>query len=339
MNRLTVIAIATAIGVASPTTVAAATETSGMAVSAAAATPDQIRDVLAYWTPGRMAAAEPAPMRAVAPSRGARRETTGKPETFGPLSSRITSTASLTRTRPGPQPAPLAGGFEWDGFYAAPIAQRTGKLFFTLPSGSNAYCSASVVAGENRDLVWTAGHCVYDRGAFVTNVVFVPFYRDGQAPYGMWTARQLRVTPDYRQYETVFEDLGAVVLNTGGIYGLHVADTVGALAIAFFQPVELFSYDFGYPARPFHFTGERLIYCLGFLANRLPGLDPPILRAECDMREGASGGPWTVYFNGFFGTVISVSSHYLLTDPPGYYLYGSYHGQPARDLFEQARYA
>ena len=47
----------------------------------------------------------------------------------------------------------------------------------------------------NRDTVLTAGHCVNDGpGAFHTNWMFVPGYRDGARPYGTWTARDLLTT-------------------------------------------------------------------------------------------------------------------------------------------------
>ena len=307
-----------------PANAAPGIDTSAMVTADAATTPDAIRRTTAYWTPERMTTARPvtmavdrAPHRA-APAVGA--AVTRTPEWFGPSGA-----------------SPQAGGFPWDGFAAAPIAQRTGKLFFTLPGTGNSYCSASVVSSQNRDLVWTAAHCLYESGAFATNVVFVPFYHNGQSPNGTWTARQVRITPEYAA-GSLLADVGAVVLNTGGLYGLHVADHVGALAIAFFQPTDMFVYTFGYPTQPFlQYDGEELIYCLGFTANRIPGLDPPSLRAECDMREGASGGPWTAYFNGFFGTVIAVSSYYLPGDPPGAYLYGAYNGQAARNLYEGVR--
>lgn len=74
-------------------------------------------------------------------------------------------------------------------------AARVGALF---PAGRAAglvgghFCTASVVHSPHRDLIVTAAHCLAGRsGAFV----FVPGYRDGEAPYGVWTVRR-RFLPD-----------------------------------------------------------------------------------------------------------------------------------------------
>ncbi len=56
---------------------------------------------------------------------------------------------------------------------------RVGALF----SGGRRFCTASVVHSPRHDLVVTAAHCL-DGGA--KDAVFVPGYRDGEAPYGVW---------------------------------------------------------------------------------------------------------------------------------------------------------
>ncbi|MET9965202.1 trypsin-like peptidase domain-containing protein [Streptomyces sp. NPDC006356] len=57
---------------------------------------------------------------------------------------------------------------------------RVGALF----SGGRRFCTASVVHSPQRDLVVTAAHCL-DRTRDA-DIVFVPGYRDGKAPYGAW---------------------------------------------------------------------------------------------------------------------------------------------------------
>lgn len=57
----------------------------------------------------------------------------------------------------------------------------------TLMSGSLSgthHCTASVVDSPAGDLIVTAAHCLGSTG---TSDVFVPGYRDGTAPYGVWT--------------------------------------------------------------------------------------------------------------------------------------------------------
>ncbi|MET9087937.1 trypsin-like peptidase domain-containing protein [Streptomyces sp. NPDC004237] len=72
---------------------------------------------------------------------------------------------------------------------------RVGALFSADKAGSlsgNHFCTASVVHSPQRDLVVTAAHCVdSDDGS----LVFVPGYRDGQAPYGVWKVGR-RYLPD-----------------------------------------------------------------------------------------------------------------------------------------------
>src|ERR687894_1207727 len=70
-----------------------------------------------------------------------------------------------------------------------------GKVFFT-DSGVNYVCSGTALAG---DVVWTAGHCVNEGpGAFYTNFLFVPAYRDGAAPHGRFAAPTLLTTSGWQ---------------------------------------------------------------------------------------------------------------------------------------------
>lgn len=73
--------------------------------------------------------------------------------------------------------------------------RATGKLFFAI--GSDTFvCSGSLI---KRGLVVTAAHCVTDYGTkkLFTNFKFVPGYRQGQAPYRVWTASRIWVPTGY----------------------------------------------------------------------------------------------------------------------------------------------
>lgn len=68
----------------------------------------------------------------------------------------------------------------------------TGRAFFL--DGSSTYaCSASVVTAKNKDLIFTAGHCVLSttNRAFMKSFVFIPQYENNTRPYGTWAARSL----------------------------------------------------------------------------------------------------------------------------------------------------
>ncbi|MFF4120442.1 trypsin-like serine peptidase [Streptomyces sp. NPDC001714] len=74
---------------------------------------------------------------------------------------------------------------------------KVGALFGADKAGSlsgNHFCTASVVHSPQRDLIVTAAHCI-DGDGDATGLVFVPGYRDGQAPYGVWKVGK-RYLPD-----------------------------------------------------------------------------------------------------------------------------------------------
>lgn len=69
-----------------------------------------------------------------------------------------------------------------------------GALFTTTASGQlqNHFCTASVVDSPTGNLIVTAAHCM--QGQKLGQVVFVPDYSAGHAPYGAW--RVTRVVED-----------------------------------------------------------------------------------------------------------------------------------------------
>jgi V8-like Glu-specific endopeptidase len=73
--------------------------------------------------------------------------------------------------------------------------RASGKLFFKI--GDSTYvCSASLI---KRGVVVTAAHCVANYGArqFYGSWQFVPGYRNGAAPYGVWSVAQAWVKTSY----------------------------------------------------------------------------------------------------------------------------------------------
>jgi V8-like Glu-specific endopeptidase len=164
-----------------------------------------------------------------------------------------------------------------------------GKVFFTL-NGANYVCSGSSVTAMNKSTVATAGHCLNaGPGAFATNFIFVPAYKDGAAPYGKWPAAKLFAPQEWTasgnmQYDTGF----AVVAQVGG---RSLADAAGAVGVAFNQPRGLTYKAFGYPAaRPF--TGKTLVSCYGKAGKDSISPTFETQGIPCDMTGGSSGGPW-----------------------------------------------
>lgn len=66
-----------------------------------------------------------------------------------------------------------------------------GALFTLSASGllQNHFCTASVVDSPTGNLIVTAAHCM--QGQRLGQVVFVPDYSAGLAPYGLWTVTQV----------------------------------------------------------------------------------------------------------------------------------------------------
>jgi hypothetical protein len=86
----------------------------------------------------------------------------------------------------------------------------------------NHFCTASVVASPGRDLLVTAAHCINGgpRGGARSDVVFIPGYRDGKAPFGIWSPARLVVAKGWVSAADPDLDVGFVVL--GPYHGRNI---------------------------------------------------------------------------------------------------------------------
>ncbi|GAB3984063.1 hypothetical protein GCM10029978_092620 [Actinoallomurus acanthiterrae] len=256
------------------------------------------------------------------------RDTTGTPDRQGVATTgrRVVDAADRGTVRGAP-------GSPWSSSGA--VRATTGKVFFTI-NGGDFVCSAGTIAGDNRDLVITAGHCVQDAaGAWARNWLYVPGYDQGRRPYGAFTARHLFVPTAWSGRHDENNDVAIVALAAAG--GRHVTDVVGAQTVAFDQPRGAVVYGFGYPTGG-HYDGERLAYCSGrTYPDRHRLTQDQGLR--CDMSEGASGGPWLAGFDPVTGrgVVTSVNSFKYSDDPAT--MYGPYFDAAVRRVYEQAQHA
>ena len=189
----------------------------------------------------------------------------------------------LRRLAPGRAASSAPGpGAEWSRRGA--VVRTTGKVFFSL--GADDYvCSGSAVASPDRSTVLTAGHCVDDpeSGTTATNWVFVPGYRDGKAPYGLFAATHLVTTTGWATAEDFDVDLGFadVAPNAAGV---RLGDAVGGQRIAFGTPRGRDTYAFGYPAVS-PWTGERLVACSGRVVQDTTPV--PSTRPGADLHDDA----------------------------------------------------
>ncbi|GGX19793.1 trypsin-like serine peptidase [Streptomyces chartreusis] len=110
---------------------------------------------------------------------------------------------------------------------APPTAQsaRVGALFAAgrgddLPGRH--FCTASVVHSPRHDLVVTAAHCLSGK---TERLVFVPGYRDGEAPYGVWTVGKWFLADGWTAGRDEDSDVAFAVVDRQG--GKGVEDAVG----------------------------------------------------------------------------------------------------------------
>ena len=246
-----------------------------------------------YWTPERMAAAQPAD-RVVAggevPAPAA-----GTPSTRSTLAAGdALPVGRATRSTSGTAPeSTVTTGTPWGG--PAQVAKKVGRLFFT--QGRADYeCSASSVASPAGDVVVTAGHCLTENGVASTNVVFVPGLTGAGAPHGSFPATRLFTTAQWRDGDqstaaALNYDVGFAVVRSVG--GRSLADTVGSFAIDFTPALDRVTV-LGYPGRSAKADGTTLQFCTGpRFTDVTSSNDPTTDRATlCSMAGGSSGGPW-----------------------------------------------
>jgi hypothetical protein len=212
--------------------------------------------------------------------------------------------------------------------------RRHGKVYLTIPGDDDYVCSATAVRSRKRNVVITAGHCVFDAGItdrWARNWMFVPGKRDGNEPYGRWTAKRLASTAGWKRRASLRYDVGAAVMKRRN--GKKLQNVIGARGIAFNRPRNRTYNAFGYPAQGLAFSpGNRLWHCVsGNVDNDSPpGRGPRTLGIECDMTGGSSGGGWVVS-----GKVQSVVSYgYELSFDR---LYGPYFGRAVKRLYRSVR--
>jgi hypothetical protein len=210
------------------------------------------------------------------------------------------------------------------------VVRTTGRVFFTI-GGVGFACSGSSVRAKNENLVQTAGHCVNKGpGEYATNVVFVPGYKDGKAPYGRWAATKLATTTQWRTRGDLTYDVGYIRVKAKK---KSLSDTVGAQGIAFNVPRGGGVDVFGYPAEALY-DGSRLATCRGtVIQDRRGSGDQGI---DCNLSGGTSGGPWLADFDPAkgVGVITSVSSfRYVVGVGAKRWLYGPYFGSVVQSLY------
>lgn len=244
-------------------------------VASAARTPEaaEAERVRRYWTPARMASARPLAL--------------------------VLDAAGHPRLHLGP-PAPLAAAsFVPVGTPEAPPYSVNGRVFIRVGS-KRGYCSGTAIDSPSRQLVLTAGHCVnagpeFHGNLWYRDLLFVPAYTAGLAPFGTFPARHDKVfaPPQWTNHGYETFDLGAFLTHPNK-RGSNLADAVGGgVTIALDLPRNQRFASFGYPGRMERMQGcNARFYDYDWTTFQAPG--PPTFSIGCRWAPGASGGGWLI---------------------------------------------
>jgi hypothetical protein len=219
-----------------------------------------------------------------------------------------------------------------------------GKIFFKL--GDDAYsCSGTVVDSANRNVVFTAGHCLYDQTEhrYVDKLVFIPGYENGIAPFkaplDVIDATDGKVPNQWIKTGTNSYDIAVLGL------AQPVQKALGSRQIAFDLNPALSKTKgreytiYGYPSQPSNlFDGEILRGCRvafsGFDKSTGNVTPYPMSGSPCLMEQGASGGGWITLGN-YLNSVVSYG--YCDEQPSACgFIFGPYFSNAAKSLYVSA---
>lgn len=243
-----------------------------------AMTVKEAKDTLEYWTPKRMANATPMPLPKSSPSPKEIRDQPQPPNSSSPSVEGAEPVLPADHTDKGlqkgagPKAITLAehtDGAEWTGPSTRPPATTTGKLFLEL-GGEPFECSASAVNSAAKNLVFTAGHCLFgtphegdhwSTAVWADNVMFAPAADGFRAPYGWWPAQRFLVHDEWVKSGYTGDDVGAALVVPPATLpkSNRLVEMVGANGIRFNEPAQQDAYAFGYPWN--HANAQKLYYC------------------------------------------------------------------------------
>jgi V8-like Glu-specific endopeptidase len=216
--------------------------------------------------------------------------------------------------------------------HAAPSAQsalQVGALFEHDETGDH-FCTASVVASPGEDLLITAAHCINDGdgSGYKQDIVFIPGYRDGAAPYGIWTAQRLIVAPQWADSADPDYDVGFIVLQPRG--GENIQQVLGANQLGHDTGYQNLVRVTGYPS-----SADAPITCANWTSRQ----SATQLEFDCGgYTGGTSGSPWVTGFDPRTrtGTIVGVIGGYQQGGDSPSVSYSAYFGRGIYQLYQEA---
>jgi V8-like Glu-specific endopeptidase len=229
--------------------------------------------------------------------------------------------------RGGRRGVPLPG--QTPNAHTAVVALRVGALFVRDASGEH-FCTASVVASPGKDLLVTAAHCINggNGSGYKSDIVFVPDYRDGATPYGIWTPQRLLVASQWANSADPDFDVGFVILQSHD--GENIQQVLGASQLGYDSGYRYLVRVTGYPS-----SADAPITCLNWTSQQ----SATQLQFNCGgYSDGTSGSPWVTRFNtrSRTGTIVGVIGGYQQGGDTPSVSYSAYFGSGIHQLYEQA---
>jgi V8-like Glu-specific endopeptidase len=171
-----------------------------------------------------------------------------------------------------------------------------GQFFFQNAAGSRFACTASTMGGRN--IIATAAHCLFETGTnqWYRNFAFVPAYRNGAAPYGVFPWQACIILPAYINLPGYTVN-GAARFDVGlcrmrnNSAGRPLSSTTGWLGLRYPGWPEHI-HDIGYPAR---FRNGAVVPNAGLYtwlcAAETRFYTTDTLAWGCNLASGMSGAP------------------------------------------------
>ena len=207
---------------------------------------------------------------------------------------------------------------------------RVGALFVRAPGG-NHFCTAGVVGSPGKDLLITAAHCINggnNSTGYRSDIVFIPDYRDGQEPFGVWEPAKLLVARQWADSSDPDYDVGFVVLKPHG--DRNIQEILGANRLGTDLRYQYLVHVTGYPA-----SSSAPITCVNWTSR----YSDTQLRFECaGYTGGTSGSPWVIRFSprSHTGTIVGVIGGYQEGGGTASVSYSVRVGPAIQQLYRQA---
>jgi V8-like Glu-specific endopeptidase len=214
--------------------------------------------------------------------------------------------------------------------HRAPPADAIGALFHITHRGQltgGHFCTASVVDSPQGDLVMTAAHCVTGVGA--GQFAFVPGFRDGHTPHGVWPVTRVTVDQAWATSADPDHDVAFLQVKKPGS-AITVQSVTGGERLGLGQPAGQFVRVTGYPDRL-----SAPITC----ENWVTAFSPTQLRFDCGgYANGTSGSPLLAGVSPAtgLGTVIGVIGGYQQGGDTDSVSYAARLGSSAAALYRTA---